>query len=82
MYSVSEQPKIYGSSAFIHTRLQTGQITEWPANAAVSEILGSTGLISYQQAGSVPFQGIKNEKHFENKWHGLKRMHRKIFKWK
>lgn len=63
---------IYGNSAFIHTRLQTGQITKWPANAAVSEILESIGLISYKQAGSVPFQGIQNEKHFENKLHSLK----------
>lgn len=76
MYSISEQPKIYEwiykwSSAFIHTRLQTGQITKWPANATVSEILESTGLISCQ-AKLVPFQGIKNEKDFENKLCTLK----------
>lgn len=71
MYSISEQPDLW--KLCLHSyKTQTGQITEWPANAAVSDILESTGLISYQQAGSVPFQGIQNEKHFEKKLHALK----------
>lgn len=73
---------IYGNSAFIHTRLQTGQITKWPANAAVSEILESMDWLVIHKLDQCHFKGLEMQNILKKKSHALKECTEKIFKCK